>query len=129
MSKIDRVLRNDQWEESFPTSMDQFLTLEEYDHTPILVSSPSQYSKNPFRFFNCWAQKAGFHNIIRDHWCTDIKGCVSYQITKRLRLLKSKMKLLFGKEHSRIEVDKANVELLHLQNLLHDNPGDQTLAT
>ena len=68
MSKIDRVLGNDQWEDCFPTSLVSFLVEGEYDHTPMLVSfSPSQHSKKPFRSFNCWAQKAGFLDIICDH--------------------------------------------------------------
>ena len=96
----------------------------------MLVSfSPPHLSRKPFRFFNYWAQKEGFIDTIRDHWRIDIEGCVSYQITQKLRLLKSRLKLLYGKEHIQMEVDQAKSELLHFQNLLHDNPGDQDLAS
>lgn len=48
---------------------------------------------------------------------------------QKLRLLKSNLKLLYGKEHLRLEVDKAKSELLHFQDLLHANPSDSFLAT
>lgn len=65
LSKIDRVLGNDVWEDSFPTILVHFLAEGEYDHTPILVSfSPVHHSRKPFRFFNCWAPKEGFLNTI-----------------------------------------------------------------
>lgn len=62
-------------------------------------------------------------DLIRDHWRINIEGCVSFQITQKLKLLKSKLKLLYGKEHLQMEVNHAHCELLHYQNLLHDNPG------
>lgn len=38
ISKIDRVLGNDQWEDKFPNSLVHFLAEEEYDHIPMVVS-------------------------------------------------------------------------------------------
>ena len=49
MSKIYRVMGNDQWEVSFPNSLVHFLVEGEYDHSPMLVSfSEVQPTKKPF---------------------------------------------------------------------------------
>lgn len=130
MSKIDRVLGNDYWEDRFPATLVHFLAEGEYDHTPMIMSfSTPSYARKPFRFFNCWAQKEGFMEVVRDQWSIDIEGCVSFQITQKLRLLKSKLKLLYGKDRFQLEVEQATSELLHYQNLLHTSPGDPHLAS
>ena len=96
----------------------------------MLVSfSDFQQTKKPFRFFNCWVIKKGFLESIRETWSIEIESCVSYQITQKLRLLKSKLKTLFGKEHLQMEVDRAHAELIYVQNQLHEHLGDPTLAT
>lgn len=68
MRKIDWVLGNDHWEDRFPNTLVHFLAEGEYDHTPMLVSfSATSYARKPFQFFNCWDQKDGFIDVIRDH--------------------------------------------------------------
>jgi hypothetical protein len=38
LSKIDRVLGNDLWEDKFPSTLVQLLVEGEYDHSPMLVT-------------------------------------------------------------------------------------------
>lgn len=130
MSKIDRVLGNEYWEDSFPMAMVNFLAEGEFDHTPMIVSfSEIPLAKKSFRFFNSWALKDGFIESVRETWSIEIDGCVSYKISQKLRLLKSKLKQLYGKEHLQFEVDKAYADLLFVQNDLHERVGDPSLAS
>ena len=53
LSKIDRMLGNPAWENSFPTTEVCFLPEGDFDHTPMLVQflEPPKRAK-PFKFVN-----------------------------------------------------------------------------
>lgn len=82
MSKIDRVLGNDLWDEAFPSAVVTFLPEGLFDHSPMVVSfSAPQKGKRPFRFFNYWTTKDDFLDRVRSVWNLHFEGHLSYQIS------------------------------------------------
>ena len=61
MSKIDRVLGNDLWEEALLTTTVVFLLEGLFDHSPMVVSFMTiAGGKKPFRFFNFQVTRVDF---------------------------------------------------------------------
>ena len=50
--------------------------------------------KPPFRFYNFWADNNDFDELIKQVWSSHIEGSPMYQVTQKLKLLKTKLKLL-----------------------------------
>lgn len=97
MSKIDRVLGNELWEEVFLNASIVFHPEGLFDHSPMVVSftQPPQ-GRNPFRFFNYWASKADFAEKVRLVWNSLITGHLGYQISQKLWLLQKHLHLCYG---------------------------------
>ena len=83
--------------------------------------------RKPFRFCNHWATREKFIDIVRDKWQTQVPGYISFQITEKLKCLKTKLKAAFHLDLEN-EVHKAEVELLFIQGQFHLYLLDETLA-
>lgn len=58
LSKIDRGLGIDLWEDLFLMAFVSFLPEVNYDHSPMLIQfSKSTIGLKPFKFFNFWTLK------------------------------------------------------------------------
>ena len=99
MSKIDRFLGNDHWEEIFPNVVVTFLLEGIYDHSPMLVqfSLPCR-GKKPFRFFSVWSNMDDFLDVIKGVWETNIQGYSRYQISQNLKILKQLLRDKCGRD-------------------------------
>ena len=113
--KLDRVLVNSCWSSIFQYAEAEFLPPGISDHCPMLIRSgihcPSR--KKPFKFINSWVLDPSFDEIVQSKWNTNMEGSLLYQASQKLKLLKSKVKLLnrssFSDIHSRISAARAGL--------------------
>lgn len=85
-SKIDRVMCNDDWHNTFPNAETIFLPEGNFDHSPILVRFFDQVNtKKPFKFFNFWTNNPDFSEIVENIWKTDMARDASSQINRKLK--------------------------------------------
>lgn len=101
-SKIDRVLGNDSWFKPFPLSHVYFCLAGLSDHSPaILCITPKGTSyRQPFKYFNFWADHKEFILVVRDVWCKYEKGSPMFRICCKLRSLKPLLRGLNKREFS-----------------------------
>ncbi|XP_038990950.1 uncharacterized protein LOC120113971 [Hibiscus syriacus] len=69
--KLDRVLVNHSWAETFPSSEVEFQAPGESDHCPAFVWLHNEAAiamPKPFKLFNFWVMHPSFLSIVRDSW-------------------------------------------------------------
>ncbi|KAL2904222.1 Holliday junction ATP-dependent DNA helicase RuvB [Bienertia sinuspersici] len=92
-SRIDRVMANDEWQESYGCMIAQFLNADISDHCPAFVSSSSQcQGKKPFKFYRVWSTAANFKEELRKIWGTYVAGSRMFRVVKKLKLVKKWLK-------------------------------------
>ncbi|XP_020254186.1 uncharacterized protein LOC109831264 [Asparagus officinalis] len=93
-SKLDRVLINDNWIQSYNSSQVEFLVPKISDHSPglITVSEESYQGKKPFKFFRMWAKHDCFLPTVSNAWQQRIKGCAMFSVRSKLKNLKIALK-------------------------------------
>ncbi|XP_056697506.1 uncharacterized protein [Spinacia oleracea] len=125
MSKIDRVVANQNWVECFDTAVANFLPEGAFDHCPAIIRTYSaDATHKPFRFFNMWCNAPGFEELVARAWEVQIRGCAMFRICQRLKGLKKEFRELnkqgFSDMHARDAT--ALAELTEAQKQLHSNP-------
>lgn len=92
--KLDRVLINDKWMESYTYSEAKFLSHSTSDHTPMILHIGTNQPKGgkTFRFFNHWTQIPGFWPIIEEAWGLSFEGNKMASVVARLQLIKKQLK-------------------------------------
>lgn len=92
--KLDRVLINSNWLETFPKSTVEFLAPKVSDHCLGVINlckdvfSPPK----PFRFFNFWTKHAGFLKLVKSIWECSVDGSSMVILFEKLKRLKSILK-------------------------------------
>jgi exonuclease III len=94
MSRIDRFLYSNDWEDRFPTVVQRRLPRLLSDHFPIMLESGQFHRGNrPFRFENMWLKAEGFGELVQGWWDSyQIEGTPSFILAKKLKALKSDLK-------------------------------------
>ncbi|CAK9166470.1 unnamed protein product [Ilex paraguariensis] len=89
--KLDRVLINEEWNVKFPYSEVEHLPLGVSDHCPSLIKLVTVASrrKSSFRFFNFLADREDFIPTVIQVWNEGIQGTLQFQISSKLKRLKS----------------------------------------
>lgn len=113
-----------------PVCMAQFLREVISDHYPIKANMEIERVKvkKPFIFCNMWSQDPQFEAIVADGWNTIIEGCKMYEVVRKLKLLKKKLKTLRNQYgHSVVaEAEEDRKVLKHAQIQLQSNPTSTT---
>lgn len=80
--------------DSFPGTSVTALARELSDHSPIVLKSAGEdFGPKPFRFFNSWLLRVGFHDMVLEAWKKlNGHGCVDAFLAAKLWLLKKKIK-------------------------------------
>ncbi|KAK8663698.1 hypothetical protein V6N13_083505 [Hibiscus sabdariffa] len=71
LARLDRMLCNNYWDESFPEAAVSHLFRIRSDHRPLLLTvgpSHGPYSAWQFRYFSGWHSHADFHRMVQDNW-------------------------------------------------------------
>ena len=93
MSRIDRVLVSQGWEEQYPNVTQRILPRPVSDQFPILVEVGGMArGESPFRFENMWLKTDGFIDRVHSWWNRhSFSGTPSYVFAKKLKALKDKI--------------------------------------
>ncbi|XP_057953041.1 uncharacterized protein LOC131147481 [Malania oleifera] len=127
--KLDRVLVNNEWNQTnFGVHANfQLLSLLS-DHSNCLVSlfDSNGMGRRPFKFFNVWTDHRDFMETVKKGWGIKFSGCKMFRLVKKLQAMKSPIKNLNALHFSHISTraEKANEELLDIQEKLHNSPED-----
>ncbi|GJW63854.1 hypothetical protein Tco_0115738 [Tanacetum coccineum] len=121
LKKIDRVLGNLDFNDSFVGAHVLFQPYRISDHSPAVLKLPSVTNKlpRPFKFTNILTQHAKFKEVVSNGWAVNVSGFYMFKVVKRLKGLKNQFrKLLYshGNIHENVRrlrsvVDKAQLDL------------------
>lgn len=94
MSRLDKFLTSSKWDSIFSNSSQIKLFSPISDHCPVLFDTEEiDWGSKPFRFSNTWLEDPNFTKLVKEWWDSfDTQGWGRYDISKKLILLKSKIK-------------------------------------
>jgi len=126
--KLDRVLVNNEWLDSFHNSNAFFKAPGISDHSPMIVDMGNVNRKKgiPFKFYNHWTSMENFDSVVANSWGIEISGTYQFQLCHKLRYLKRNLKI-WAKDHfgqEKKNVDMARAALLECQSNIDSHPHD-----
>ncbi|KAL2938348.1 Gag polyprotein [Bienertia sinuspersici] len=131
-SKIDRVMANEAWLETFSRFTATFLPESISDHCPALVRSINDDSegKKPFKYYRMWREVERYKEKVRMAWEGNDQGTSMYKITRKLKRVKTCLKELNRLGFCTIQADaqQAYQQLILAQQQVHASPNDVGLA-
>ena len=130
LKKIDRIMGNVQFSDTFPGSFAIFQPYRISDHSPCVLRIPhvAKLKPKPFKFSNFLVHKQGFLDMVASGWNNNINGCAMYRIVKRLKGLKSPCrKLLHNQGNLHDRVGKLRKELDEVQMAIDKDPFNSAL--
>lgn len=99
--KIDRILANDNWLMSFPSSYGTYGEMEFSDHSPscVIIGNQTAGKNKPFKFSNFLMQHENFLEVVKSTWDRlAFHGSAMFTVCKKLKFLKGTIRT-FNKEH------------------------------
>jgi hypothetical protein len=130
-SKLDRVLVNEDWQLTFPTSFGHFMPEMWFDHTPVVIQFVDMQwtQRKPFKFLDYWSDHEDFLKVVEAEWKRPVTGVKMYNIVRKLQNLKSCLRQLNRAKHGSVELDyiASKKELEGIQQQIHKNVHDQLL--
>ena len=114
MSRIDRVLVSNDWENHFPDVTQRVLPRPILDHFPLLVEARGIFRrKSPFRFDNMWLKTDGFNDRVHSWWNRySFSGTPSFVLAKKLKGLKADIIQWNRSEFGNVERQKKEYHIL-----------------
>ncbi|XP_074305042.1 uncharacterized protein LOC141639968 [Silene latifolia] len=124
-SKLDRVLVNSDWMQTFTQSSAQFLPLGISYHCPaVLTFHNDPIPKKQFHFMNCWASHPDFSAIVARAWDCNIFGNPMFRLIGKLKRVRVSLRELhftsFSNLSGRVVAMEAN--LAQCWKELRENP-------
>lgn len=116
---LDRAIVNDECMSFFSSVSCMTLPRSQPDHFPIILSlSKGVKSKpSPFKFFSMWNEHSDYARLVKEVWSKQVIGCPMSIFMKKLKMLKSELKLwnkeVFG--NVQVLVDKAMTDVDEVQ--------------
>ncbi|XP_020258878.1 uncharacterized protein LOC109835307 [Asparagus officinalis] len=124
-SRLDRVLINEEWIQTYTSSQVDYLVpnCSDHSHTLITIGEDDFKGKRPFKFFSMWINHPDFTTVVKTVWEQDIRGFHMYKLHTKLRELKQDLKDLNKKHFMNIseQVIRAKSELSDIQNQLNND--------
>jgi endonuclease/exonuclease/phosphatase family metal-dependent hydrolase len=126
MSRIDRFLYSDEWDDLFPSILQKRLPRILSDHFPIVLECGDfSRSRRPFRFENMWLKADGFKERVKEWWNSyTFYGTPGYIMACKLKALKVDLKKwneeVFG--NVGVKINKLMSELVELDALADLRP-------
>ncbi|MCH81855.1 RNA-directed DNA polymerase (Reverse transcriptase) [Trifolium medium] len=93
--RLDRAVCNQCWLDLCATLNVSTLTKHKSDHFPLLLdfNLTMLSSTSQFKFMRMWTLHPDCENLVKNCWNTEIIGCPMFVLTKKLKLLKEKLKI------------------------------------
>ncbi|XP_056685787.1 uncharacterized protein [Spinacia oleracea] len=131
-SKIDRILANQAWQDSYPEAEVCFLPEGHFYHSPgLLTVYPGvDGGKKPFKYFTMWKASPVFTDTVQSAWNTQIRGSKMFIVVSKLKRFKLALKELNKTGFSDVQAAdwKAYHELVEAQEAMHKNSTNMELA-
>lgn len=104
-SKIDRVLANSLWLDSFEGAETLFLEEGYFDHTPAVLRllPRKECGKKLFKYFLMWSSHPRFLQNIQECWNERIEGTKMFQLVSKMKRLKQELCKLNRAEFAHIQ--------------------------
>jgi hypothetical protein len=131
--KLDRVLANEHWMNSYGSTAVEFLSGGISDHSPavITVGTLQSFGPKPFKFYNFWMEHKGFLDWVKEGWNTYVEGAPMYKLYVKLKavkaVLKEKNMVYFGNLKQRINQARDNLTLAQKDVLANFGSADSLL--
>ncbi|RVX17353.1 hypothetical protein CK203_003781 [Vitis vinifera] len=93
--RLDRFLYSNEWEQTFPQSIQGVLPRWTSDHWPIVLeTNPFKWGPTPFRFENMWLQHPSFKENF-GRWWREFQGngWEGHKFMRKLQFVKAKLKV------------------------------------
>ncbi|RVW62473.1 putative mitochondrial protein [Vitis vinifera] len=132
--RLDRFLYSNEWELSFPQSLQEVLPRWTSDHWPIVLdTNPFKWGPTPFRFENMWLQHHNFKESFSSWWREfEGNGWEGHKFMRKLQFVKAKLKdwnkNTFGmlKERKKTILDEiANIDAIEQEGALSSDLAAQ----
>ncbi|RVW30895.1 hypothetical protein CK203_102803 [Vitis vinifera] len=132
--RLDRFLYSNEWELSFPQSLQEVLPRWTSDHWPIVLdTNPFKWGPTPFRFENMWLQHHNFKESFSSWWREfEGNGWEGHKFMRKLQFVKAKLKdwnkNTFGmlKERKKTISDEiANIDAIEQEGALSSDLAAQ----
>ena len=126
MSRIDRFLYSDEWDDLFPSILQKRLPRILSDHFPIILECGDfSRSRRPFRFENMWLKADGFKERVKEWWNSyTFYGIPGFIMACKLKVVKVDLKKwneeVFG--NVGVKINKLISELVELDALADLRP-------
>ncbi|GJR59307.1 putative RNA-directed DNA polymerase [Tanacetum coccineum] len=130
LKKLDRIMGNMEFIDTFPGAYDVFQPYRISDHSPEVLKIPSLMIQNPkpFKFFNFLTFKCKFLDVVAEQWNVNTEGYHMFGVVTKMKALKKPLRKLlhsYGNLHER--VNALRIELDKVKNALDRNPLDTNL--
>ncbi|GJW60133.1 putative RNA-directed DNA polymerase [Tanacetum coccineum] len=130
LRKLDRVLANLEFLDSFVGAHAVFKPYRISDHSPSVLSIPSRVKEKPkpFKFFNVVLLDDRFKDMVRNGWLAQVSGFYMFRVVKKLKGLKKPIrKLMYDKGNLHANVVRLREELDKVQTDLDNDPSNLSL--
>jgi ribonuclease HI len=123
--RLDRVICNSLWIDSWKTVSCCTLPKNQSDHHPLLFTSESEVQTFPssFKFQRMWLLHDDCKRVVSDHWKMNVVGCPMFILKTKLKLLKPILKAwnkeVFGDVHTKVANAVALVN--SIQQIINDS--------
>ncbi|XP_074278687.1 uncharacterized protein LOC141602283 [Silene latifolia] len=89
-----------------------------YDHSPCLIElwRDDERRKTSFKYFNMWGKSSKFKQVVGEVWNGLVKGCLMFQVVKKLKRLKCSLKKLNREGYGDVE-NAAQVAKVFLEHI------------
>jgi hypothetical protein len=129
--RLDRVVCNQSWLDMCSASTVTTLIKQRSDHFPLLLDVQLTFVPfvSNFKFMKMWTLHPGCKNVVEDCWNTSVLGCPMFILSKKLKLLKEKLKTwnkdCFGNVHTLVTSAEQRLQLV--QDQIQQNGHSDTL--
>ncbi|GAU31405.1 hypothetical protein TSUD_370540 [Trifolium subterraneum] len=123
--RLDRAICNQAWLDLCSVSSVSTLIKQKSDHFPLLLEAQvtSVQIVSQFKFMKMWSLHPDCQRIVKESWQNNVLGCPMFILTKKLKLLKEKLKSwnkeCFGNVHNL--VTDSEQKLHEIQSLIQQN--------
>ncbi|KAL0919447.1 hypothetical protein M5K25_011542 [Dendrobium thyrsiflorum] len=112
--RLDRILANVEWVNTFPNSAYRVVSSSVSDHTPLILKSEAlQGTKHRFMFKNFWCHIPEFWSILLSIFDAPTHGNPIVSLYNKLKLLKCKIKAKRWESSNHIEDMCSKLNILH----------------
>ncbi|GKV03082.1 hypothetical protein SLEP1_g15450 [Rubroshorea leprosula] len=121
MSRLDRFLMTEEWLMNWSETRQWGLRRSLSDHCPVLLRDFNiNWGPKPFKCFNSWINKPGFHELVIDTWRTaEVQGWKGYCVKEKIKSVKKRLKEWSVNDRTKLDQSiaesKGKIEALDLK--------------